>query len=66
MEIITPIDTNNPDYYQWGKNCKLCGWTREETIERVCKVWMANESQDELFWQGFDSVVIDIKGEYVQ
>ena len=51
---VVSIDNRNPDYWQWGLNCKLLGFTNEQTQCAVSH-WedsMSREQRD-LFWEGY-------------
>lgn len=58
---IKPIDSNNTDYYQWGRNCKLLGFD----IGLTDRIFYAYEESGypkespedyDLFWEGYHSV----------
>lgn len=61
--MIIPIDGKNPDYYQWGVNCKLLGFTRKQAKGVIGYMKEGNsitkeeitQDQKDLFYSGFYS-----------
>ena len=50
---VKSIDSKNPDYWQWGLNCKVLGFTTDQA--RACTEQyddMTLEQRD-MFWEGF-------------
>jgi len=61
--MIISIDSKNPDYYQWGLNCKLLNFTKEQAKgvidymkdgNSITKEEITQEQKD-LFYSGFYS-----------
>jgi hypothetical protein len=56
---VVPINSENPDYYQWGKNCKILDYSIEET-SKIIKTFNFNEKitseNFNLFWAGYYSI----------
>lgn len=63
MEKIISIDSKNPDYYAWGKNCAFLGFD-ETTTEKCLEIEPGIESRNfDLFWLGYFENVIGNRGE---
>jgi hypothetical protein len=58
-EEVVSINSENPDYYQWGKNCKILGYSLEET-SKIIGTFNSNEKINsenfDLFWHGYYSI----------
>ena len=53
---IVPIDSNNVDYYQWGRNCMLLDFDEKLTLNIIDT--FPNETQEDIdmFFSGYYTV----------